>query len=383
MRISDAIYLDHASGTTLLPEVKTCISEWLDAGVKNPSSIHQEGRRAAAGMDEARSSIAQVLGCKPGEILFTSGATEANNLAILGAAEALQSKGNHFITSTTEHPSVLESYKHLEKNGYQVTYLPCDENGDVDLEEFNSSITDKTILASFMWVNNETGLLHPIEALAEIAHEHGIKFHCDAVQAFGHTPIQLQNSAIDSLALSGHKLGAPAGVGTLFLRKGHAITRKSFGGNQEQNIRAGTQNHIGATALATAIDYHAAHLDLNEQKYIELQARLQDQLQELPGIQVNRHGREYTPNILSCSFRNIDGEALFIRLDMQNIAISNGAACSSGSQAPSHVLTALGFDENLAQATLRISLGIETTKQEIDDFCRELKQIVHSIYREV
>jgi cysteine desulfurase len=166
------------------------------------------------------------------------------------------------------------------------------------------------------------------------------------------------------------------------VRKGHAISHQSFGGSQEQNVRAGTQNHLGTTALATAIEYHAEHLKLNEKKYFELNAQLQNQLKDLPDIQINRNGNLYTPNILNCSFHNIDGEALFIRLDMKNIAVSNGAACSSGSQAPSHVLTALGFDENLAQASLRISMGIETTKQEIDDFCGELRQIVHAIHRE-
>lgn len=382
MKRSETIYLDHASGTNLLPEVKSCISDWLDSSVVNPSSIHQEGRRSAADLDEARSSIAKVLGCKPSEILFTSGATEANNLAILGAAEALKSKGRHIITSKTEHPSIIESCKTLEKNGFEISYLNCAENGDIDPEDFRASITEETILASFMWVNNETGLIHPVEELARIAHEYGVRLHCDAVQAFGHIPIDLQNSPIDSLALSGHKLGAPAGIGVLYMRKGHAISRKSFGGSQEQNVRAGTQNHLGAKALATAIDYHALHLKLNEKRYVKLAAHLQNQLKDLPDIQINRNGNLYTPNILNCSFHNIDGEALFIRLDMKNIAVSNGAACSSGSQAPSHVLTALGFNEKLALASLRISMGVDTTEQEIDDFSRELRQIVHSIHKD-
>jgi len=184
------------------------------------------------------------------------------------------------------------------------------------------------------------------------------------------------------MALSGHKLGAPAGTGMLYLRKGNPISRMSFGGSQEQSVRAGTQNHVGAIAMARAIRTQADHLELNEKKYLELSGLLQDQLHTIPGIQINRSGSRYTPNILSCSFQNIDGEALFIRLDMKNIAVSNGAACSSGSQAPSHVLTALGFDEKLAQASLRISLGTQTSKQEIDDFCKELKQIIHSLYKD-
>ncbi|NQV41530.1 MAG: cysteine desulfurase [Candidatus Marinimicrobia bacterium] len=382
MKRSEAIYLDHASGTTLLPEVKSCISDWLESGMTNPSSIHQEGRRSAAGLDEARTIIAKVLGCKPSEILFTSGGTEANNLAILGGVDVLKEKGRHIITCATEHPSVLESYKSLEKSGFQITYLKCDSNGDVDPEAFRASITEDTILASFMWVNNETGLVHPVETLAQIANDYEVKFHCDVVQAFGHFPINMENSGIDSLALSGHKLGAPAGIGALYVRKGHAISRTSFGGSQEQNVRAGTQNHMGAKALAIAMDYHLAHIDTLHKKYSDLLDYLQGHLQAMPGIQVNRQGKQYSPNILSCSFKHVDGEALFIRLDMKNIAVSNGAACSSGSQAPSHVLTALGLDENTAQASLRISMGIKTTKQEIDDFCRELEQIVTSIYRD-
>ncbi len=383
MKRSEIIYLDHASGTPLLPEVKSTISAWLDTDIVNPSSIHLQGRRAAASLDEARSSIAELIGAKPSEILFTSGATEANNLAILGAATALKDKGDHIITCSTEHPSVLESYKTLEKNGFKVSYLSCDVHGDIDRDEFEASISDDTILASFMWVNNETGLIHPIEDLAQIAGDHGIRFHCDAVQAFGHVPLWVQHSQVDSLSFSGHKLGAPAGIGALYLRKGHSISRTSFGGRQEQSVRAGTQNHIGAVALAAAIAYHAEQSEANAKKYGELLAVLQNHLEDMPGIQINRMGQAYTPNILSCSFKNIDGEALFIRLDMKNIAVSNGAACSSGSQAPSHVLTAQGFDEELAQATLRISMGVKTQQHEIDDFCNELKQIIHSIYREI
>lgn len=349
----------------------------------NPSSIHQSGRQAAAFLDEARASIAATLGAKTGEILFTSGATEANNLAIMGVAEALKEKGQHIITCATEHPSVLESCKALEAKGFQVSYLACDANGDIDLELFAETIQADTILASFMWVNNETGLTHPIEKLADIAHAHDVKFHCDAVQALGHIPMDLSKSKIDSLSLSGHKLGAPAGIGALYLRKGHVVSRNSFGGSQEQNLRAGTQNHLGATSLAKAIDYHASHLSENVRHHLDLLNHLLILLKGLPGIQINRSGHAYTPNILSCSFKNIDGEALFIRLDIKGISVSNGAACSSGSQTPSHVLTAMGINEKLAQASLRISLGNETTKQEIDDFYEELGEIVHSIYREV
>jgi len=376
------IYLDHASGTHLLPEVKTRMADWFQADYANPSSIHLSGRESASRLDEARFTIAGLLGAKPGEILFTSGATEANNLAILGAVEALKDHGNHLITCVTEHPSVLESFRYLESNGFRVTYLDVDAHGDVDPEAFSSAISEQTILASLMWTNNETGLIHPIMELAEIAQTHGVRFHCDGVQAFGHEPFHLGDAPVDSLALSGHKLGAPAGIGMLYLKKGHAVSRQSFGGNQEQSVRAGTQNHAGAVALATAMSHHDSNLAANKRHYTDLMNRLILQISDLPGIQINRAGKVYTPNILSCSFKQIDGEALFIRLDMKQIAVSNGAACSSGSQAPSHVLTAMGFNQQLAQATIRVSLGVETTQQNIDDFSVNLREIILSLYRD-
>lgn len=382
MERRNSIYLDHASGTHLLPEVKTSMAEWFQTGYVNPSSIHQSGRESAKCLDEARFTIAGILGAKPGEILFTSGATEANNLAVLGAAEALKDQGDHLITCVTEHPSVLESFRSLESQGFRVTYLDVDQHGDVDPETFRSAISNQTILASMMWTNNETGLVHPIVELVEIARSHGVRFHCDGVQAFGHEPIQVTNIPFDSLALSGHKLGAPAGIGMLYLKKGHAVSRHSFGGSQEQSIRAGTQNHIGAVALATAMSYHDTNLSVNARHYSDLMDHLIVQISDLPGIQINRSGNAYTPHILSCSFNNIDGEALFIRLDMKHVAVSNGAACSSGSQAPSHVLTAMGFDQRLAQASIRISLGVDTTQQDIDDFCEHLRDILLSLYRD-
>ena len=353
-----------------------------DTDVLNPSSIHRGGRDSAAMLDESRMRIAKTLGAKPSEILFTSGGTEANNLAIMGVAEALQERGRHIITSTTEHPSVLESCKALEKRGFQVSYLSCDEHGDIDLGDFLEAISNDTILATFMWVNNETGLVHPMEKMVHYAHLRGVHFHCDAVQAMGHADIQLQDIPFDSLTISGHKIGAPAGIGALFMRKGQALSRRSFGGSQEQSVRSGTQNHLGAATLSVAVDQAARQRQTVINSHIELTDILLDNLCTLPGIQINRSGRRYSPHILSCSFNNLDGEALFIRLDMENIAVSNGAACSSGSQAPSHVLTALGFEAGLAQASLRISLGAETTKQEIETFCQKLSQIVHSLHKE-
>lgn len=366
-----------------MPEVRDTLSNWLNSQIANPSSIHHEGRLAAAALDSARQTIAESIGSKPSEIIFTSGGTEANNMAILGGAYSLQGRGNHVITCRTEHPSILESFAHLKKDGFQVSYLGTDSHGQIDLDELKASIRDDTILVSLMWVNNETGLLHPIAEIARIAKEKGVRFHCDSVQALGHFPIRVDALPADSLAFSGHKIGAPAGIGVLYLRKGTSLARLQQGGSQESNFRGGTQNHMGSQAFAQALRHHQDHLGSYTEKFNRLMDHLLERLKPLPGIQINRQGKSYTPNILNCSFHRIDGEALFIRLDMKNLAVSNGSACSSGSQAPSHVLSALGFNESLAQASLRISLGIQTTIQEIDRFCDELEQIILSIQRDI
>lgn len=382
MKRLDNIYLDHAAGTFLLPEVHARLNEWIRSRTSNPSSIHAQGRQAAADLNAAREAIASVIGGKPGEILFTSGGTEANNLGIIGAARALKDKGNHIITCQTEHPSALESCKQLEQEGFRVSYLPCDTHGVIDPLDLQQSIDSETILVSLMWVNNETGLIHPMEQIGEIIKAKGVRLHVDAIQAIGHLSLQVDSFPADSISFSGHKLGAPAGIGALYLKKGQPLQQLSFGGSQELNYRAGTQNQMGAQALGAALQYWRTHADEHAQHYETLQDRLIHRLSDLPGIQINRGEGPYTPHILNCSFHNIDGEALFIRLDMKHIAVSNGSACSSGSQAPSHVLTAMGFDEKLAQASLRISLGIQTNQNEIDGFCDELELIVHSLYKE-
>lgn len=382
MKSTDSIYLDHAAGTFLLPEVRNFISRWLDEQTGNPSSIHAIGRQTAGRLDFARQGVAAALHCKPSEIIFTSGGSEANNLAILGLAHAHADQGKHLITCRTEHPSVLESFRLLEQEGFTVTYLASDSHGQIDLETLKASITKETTLISLMWVNNETGLIHPIQEIANIAEENGVRFHCDAVQALGHFPIQANKLNVDTLSFSGHKIGAPAGIGVLYLRKGTSLIKSSYGGNQENNQRAGTQNILGALTLAQAMGYQHNHLEAHRQHFETLKKHLQEHLQHIPGIQINQGADTYSPHILNCSFYNVDGETLFIRLDMSDIAVSNGSACSSGSQAPSHVLTALGMERSLAQASLRISLGIQTTLADIDLFCDKLETIIHSIQRD-
>ncbi|MCF7824443.1 MAG: cysteine desulfurase [Candidatus Marinimicrobia bacterium] len=381
MKQANSIYLDHAAGTFLLPIVQDYIASQVYKKTGNPSSIHGVGRLASASLDKSRQEVASSIGCMSGEIIFTSGGTEANNLALGGIAKGLKKQGRHIITCRTEHPSVLESCKQLESEGFSVTYLNTNSFGRIDLNELRASITDDTILISLMWVNNETGLIHPVKDIADLARIRNVKFHCDAAQVLGHLPIQIKNLGVDAMTFSSHKIGAPSGLGVLYLRKGTVLSRQLHGGAQEGNLRAGTQNLIGATAFAKAIRYQVDHIQEHHGHYRTLMDQLQNQLSNIPGIQINRDTGEYSPHIVNCSFQNIDGEALFIRLDMKNISVSNGAACSSGSQKPSHVLTAMGLDEKLSQASLRISLGLETSEDEIDKFCHELEYIVHSLQR--
>ncbi|MCF7809024.1 MAG: cysteine desulfurase [Candidatus Marinimicrobia bacterium] len=379
MSTRSTIYLDHAAGTDILPEIKSQLAEWVHEFSGNPSGIHGVGRRAASLLDDARSGFAQVIGAKGNEILFTSGGTEANNLALLGLASASQNQGKHIISCATEHPSTLEALKHLEGEGFNISYLPVNANGDIDLNELSSLITAETILISIMWVNNETGLVHPIPEIAQIAHSQGVLLHSDAVQALGHIPIRVDEIPVDVLSFSGHKLGAPSGIGCLYLRKGTTLEHRSYGGSQENNLRAGTQNLLGVRALALAAKHQTENLENNTHHYNMLVDHAIKRLSQIPGTQINRSGAAYSPHILNCSIRGVDGEALFIRLDLANICVSNGSACSSGSQAPSHVLTAMGIDKALAQASLRISFGLRTTREEVDVFCDELAHIITSL----
>jgi cysteine desulfurase len=379
MEKTNTIYLDHAAGTSLLPEVQRNIENWALAISANPSSIHGKGRAAAKVLDQARVDVANSIGARGSEILFTSGGTEANNLALVGLAIANQSKGTHIISCGTEHPSGIEALKYLESNGFSVSYLTLDSNGDIDLDQVASLIRDETILISLMWVNNETGLIHPLKRVAEIVHARDVLVHSDGVQAVGHLAVDVNEIMVDAMSFSGHKLGTPAGIGCLYLRKGTALATMSHGGSQENNLRAGTQNLLGATALAYAMNFHQNNLTAGTRHFERLNRRLVKRLTEISSIRLNRYGNAYSPHILNCSIENVDGETLFIRLDLNNICVSNGSACSSGSQTPSHVLTALGIQKDLAQSSLRISFGLETTEDEIDQFCDTLKRIVESI----
>ena len=382
MNTDETLYLDHAAGTFLLPPVIERLKALVDGSLANPSSIHTQGREAGAELDQSRRSIARNLGCKPAELVFTSGGTEANNLALLGLALSARARGNHIISCATEHPSILETLKQLASDGYDISYLPTDSAGQFELDALQAAIRPDTILISLMWVNNETGLIHPLAEIGDLARRQGILFHCDAVQALGHLGMELAALPVDSMSFSGHKIGAPAGIGVLFIRKGTTLKAQHLGGSQEHSQRGGTPNILGAVAFACALDYQTQHLTEHQEHYSGLRQQLIARLKAVPGVQLNDSGHAYADHILSCSFNNVDGEALFIRLDMLKFAVSNGSACTSGSQIPSHVLTALGFDKALAQATIRISTGLQTGSQTIDRFCDGLADIINSIRRE-
>jgi len=380
--MKQTIYLDHAAGTFLLPGVSKLIHEFADSLTGNPSSIHGQGRLAHKQLDRSRRSIAHNLGAKHGEIVFTSGGTEANNLALKGLANSPGAPGKHIISCATEHPSTLESLVALERDGFEISNLPVDASGQIKGSDLKQAMRPDTALITVMWINNETGLIHPIEELGTIARSAGVPFHCDAVQAAGHETIDLSRLPVAAMSFSGHKMGAPAGTGVLFLRKGTALQVQSHGGSQENNLRGGTPNVLGALSFAKALEIQTDQLLKHQDQLIRLNKRLQDKLSEVPGLRLNRQGRHYAPHILNCSISDVDGEAMFIRLDMLNIAVSNGSACTSGSQTPSHVLSALGFNKELAQATIRVSLSYSTTEKEIDLFCQALAEIVLSIKRE-
>lgn len=372
MKDGSNIYLDHAAATPVLEEVKAEILALLEKEPVNPSSIHNRGRKSDKILSDARKEIADILACKPAEILFTSGGTEANNLALVGLANAGHPRGRHVISCSTEHPSILKSCEHLTRLGFEVSYLSVNRHGEIDLEELNTLIRKDTILISLMWVNNETGLIHPVEAIGNLAREKAVLFHCDATQGVGHFPLDLAHFPVDALSFSGHKLGALPGIGGLFLRKGTPLQEQSYGGSQENNLRAGTQNLPGILSLATALRYHQnKHAELGA-RYTSLLQVLMEGLTAIPEIRINRGGHDYSPHILNCSIPVVDGEALFIRLDMSGLSVSNGAACSSGSQAPSHVLTALGLAPEAAKASLRVSFGPQTSPDEVKTFCHRL-----------
>jgi len=361
------VYLDHAGTTPLNPEVYSLMCEFMKNTFGNPSSIHSFGREAKKWMEKARRQVADLIGAEAGEITFTSGGTEADNLAIRGAAAARRKKGNHIITSSIEHPAVLNTCKHLAKNGFDVTFLPVGHYGLVEPEQLRREIRPETILISIMHANNEIGTIEPVKEIAAIAREHGILFHTDAVQSAGKIPVDVNALGVDLLTLSSHKIYGPKGVGALYKRKKVRLHPVVFGGGQEGNVRSGTENTIGIVGFGKAAEIAARDLDSEFERTGKLRDKLIRGIEErIPDVRYNGHPERRLPHIVNFSFSYVEGESMLLSLDMKGIAASSGSACSSSALKPSHVLTAIELPYELVHGSLRMTLGRMNDEADID-----------------
>lgn len=371
------IYLDNAATTKTAPEVVEAMLPYFTERYGNPSSVYGFAAANKEVISQQRDVIAQVLGAKGNEIYFTAGGSEADNWALKATAEAYEGKGNHIIATKIEHHAILHTCEYLEKKGFEVTYLDVDEDGVVKLDELKAAIRPTTILISVMYANNEIGTIQPIREIGEIAHEHGILFHTDAVQAFGQVPIHVDECHIDMLSASGHKLNGPKGIGFLYIRTGVKIRSFVHGGGQERKRRAGTENVPGIVGLGAAVKRAADTMAERTGKETELRDYLINRvLDEIPHCRLNGHRTKRLPNNANFSFRFIEGESLLIKLDMKGICGSSGSACTSGSLDPSHVLLAIGLPHEIAHGSLRLTLNEEITKEDIDYVVDSLKEIV-------
>ena len=371
------IYLDNAATTKTAPEVVEAMLPYFTEFYGNASSIYKLGSESKKATIKARETIAQTLGAEPNEIYFTAGGSESDNWALKATFETYQDKGKHIITSKIEHHAILHTCEYLEKRGAEITYLDVDENGLVDLEQLKKAIRPDTILISIMYANNEIGTIQPIQEIGEIAAEHGILFHTDAVQAYGQLPIRVDELHIDMLSASGHKLNGPKGIGFLYINKKVKIRSFVHGGQQERGRRAGTENVPGIVGLAAAAERAFRIMEEKTKKEIELRDYFISRIQkEIPYAKLNGHPTKRLPNNINFSFEFIEGESMLIMLDMKGICASSGSACTSGSLDPSHVLLAIGLPHEKAHGSLRLTLSEENTKEEMDLVAEELKQIV-------
>lgn len=374
------IYLDNAATTQVYPEVLEAMTPFFTEYYGNPSSIYTFAGKASEAVNKARGILAQGINARADEIYFTGGGSESDNWALKATAEAYQDKGKHIITTKIEHHAILHTCEYLEKKGFEVTYLDVDEYGTVKPDELKKAIRPDTILISVMTANNEIGTIQPIAEIGAIAKEHGILFHTDAVQAFGHIPIDVEAMHIDMLSASGHKLNGPKGVGLMYIRKGVKIRSFIHGGAQERQRRAGTHNVPGIVGFGKAAELAFADMD----KRIAYETKLRDHLiervlNEIPYARLNGEREKRLPNNANFCFRFIEGESMLILLDQQKICASSGSACTSGSLDPSHVLLAIGLPHEIAHGSLRITLSEKTTKEEIDFTVDRLKEIIERL----
>lgn len=374
------LYLDNAATTKTAPEVLEAMLPYFTEKFGNPSSVYTFAAGNKEVVDVQRDRIAATLGAKSNEIYFTAGGSEADNWALKATAEAYRDKGNHIITTKIEHHAILHTAQYLEKNGYEVTYLDVDEDGKVRLEDLKKAIRPETILISVMFANNEIGTIEPIKEIGQIAHEHGILFHTDAVQAYGQLPINVDECHIDMLSASGHKLNGPKGIGFLYIRKGVKIRSFIHGGAQERKRRAGTENVPGIVGIGTAAKRAADTREERTASEVEVRDYLIDRvLKEIPYSKLNGHRTDRLPNNANFSFQFIEGESLLIMLDGKGICASSGSACTSGSLDPSHVLLAIGLPHEIAHGSLRLTINEEITKEDIDYVVENLKAIIERL----
>ena len=371
------IYLDNAATTPVKKVVLEEMLPYFGEAYANPSALYRFAGEATDAVDKARDQAAALIGAKPEEIYFTGSGSESDNWAIKAAAEAYKEKGKHIITSKIEHHAVLHTCQWLEQNGFEVTYLDVDEFGVVKLDELKKAIRPDTILISIMFANNEIGTIEPVAEIGKIAKEHGILFHTDAVQAFGQVPIHVDELKIDMLSSSGHKLNGPKGIGFLYIRKGVKIRSFVHGGAQERKRRAGTENVPGIVGFGKAVELAMANMEERTAKERELRDYLMERvLKEIPFSRINGHRTNRLPNNVNICFQFVEGESLLIMLDMKGICGSSGSACTSGSLDPSHVLLAIGLPHEIAHGSLRLTLGEETTREDIDYTVDAVKEIV-------
>ena len=373
-------YLDYNSTTPVDPKVFEAMKPYLTEGFGNASSIHKKGQAARHAVELARETIADFLQVEPGDIVFTSGGTEADNLAVRGSLECLKDKRRHLVISSIEHPAVLGPAKILEEHGFSVTRVPVDSQGFLDCDALKKAITEKTALVSVMHVNNEVGTIQPIEEVARLAHEKGALFHTDAVQSFGKIPINLEKIPADMVSVSAHKICGPKGAGALYIRKGLKVKAVTHGGHQEKNIRPGTENVAAIVGFGKAVELAAQNHDAEPKRVLALRERLHLGLQKSLGeIYLNGDVERRIYNTLNLSFLGLDGETLLLNFDLKNIYTSTGSACTAGSVEPSHVLLAMGLPEARARAAVRFSLGRFTTEKEIDYALDEIPPIVRRL----
>ena len=378
--MSDIKYFDHAATTKMSKEVLEAMMPYLTDYYGNASSVYSIGRKSREAVEAAREKVAAAIGAKAKEIYFTAGGSESDNTIIKGVAKAKKNKGNHIITSKIEHPAVLETCKQLEKEGFEVTYLDVDSRGVVDLEQLKASIKPETILISVMFANNEIGTIQPIKEIGAIAKENHVLFHTDAVQAVGNTPIDVKEMNIDFLSMSAHKFYGPKGVGAMYIRTGVVIDKLIAGGHQERSKRAGTENVPGIVGMGKAIETACSSIVKNAAYLSGLRNYFMDEVgKRIPHIRKNSNTDCCLPGTANISFKYIEGESLLFMLDAKGICASSGSACTSGSLDPSHVLLAIGVPVEVAHGSLRISIGLENTKEDIDYLLDCLSEIVERL----